>query len=175
MFFCAIIIIIVTTTRMGKSSAMRRVIKTSTTHIYIVYARARAIKRYFKKKWKRSCCCSAAHLHSLSLKSSKELFSRAFDISLCDDDDDDDDEMRDYVETFERIFFLGLASFLVGVFCRKFSKIILIFWVISPGAPPAPVRLSGQKIFEEKFSQNAQIIKPKHRCRVHHREAFRRP
>ena len=44
---------------------------------------------------------SGAPLHSLSLKSSKELFSRAFDISLCDDeDDDDDDEMRDYVETF---------------------------------------------------------------------------
>ena len=47
---------------------------------------------------------SGAPLNSLSLKSSKELFSRAFDISLCDDDDDDD-EMRDYVETFERIFF----------------------------------------------------------------------
>ena len=47
---------------------------------------------------------SGAPLNSLSLKSSKELFSRAFDISLCDDDDDDD-EKRDYVETFERIFF----------------------------------------------------------------------
>jgi hypothetical protein len=45
---------------------------------------------------------SGVPAHSLSLKSSKELFSRAFDISLCDDDDD---EMRDYVETFERIFF----------------------------------------------------------------------
>jgi hypothetical protein len=37
---------------MGKSSAMRRVIKTSTTHIYILYTRARAIKRYLKKNEK---------------------------------------------------------------------------------------------------------------------------
>ena len=54
---------------------------------------------------KESLLFSGAPTLSLSLKSSKELFSRAFDISLCDDDDDDDDEMRDYVETFERIFF----------------------------------------------------------------------
>ena len=31
-------------------------------------------------------------------------------------------------------------------------------FLLSPGAPPAPVRLSGQKIFEEKFSPFPQGI-----------------
>ena len=33
--------------------------------------------------------------------------------------------------------------------------------LISPGAPPAPVRLSGQKIFEEKFSPFQWTVKNK--------------
>ena len=79
---------------------MRRVIKTSTTHIYILYARARAIKRYLKKNEKGVVVVQRrTSTLSLSLKRSKELFSRAFDISLCDD------EMRGYVEMCERIFF----------------------------------------------------------------------
>ena len=32
------------------------------------------------------------------------------------------------------------------------QKIQKSIHILSPGAPPAPVRLSGQKIFEEKFS-----------------------
>ncbi len=39
------------------------------------------------------------------------------------------------------------------LWCTCFStKTEVLFFLISPGAPPAPVRLSGQKIFEEKFS-----------------------
>ena len=41
-----------------------------------------------------------------------------------------------------------------SAFCSNKSilKIDFLFLCLSPGAPPAPVRLSGQKIFEEKFS-----------------------
>ena len=88
---------------MGKSSAMRRVIKTSTTQLYIIHARARDKTILKKMKKELLLLFSGAPLNSLSLKSSKSS-SRVRLISLCDDDDDDD-EMRDYVETFERIFF----------------------------------------------------------------------
>ena len=41
-----------------------------------------------------------------------------------------------------------------GSFFLGAGKIFLsfVFYRVSPGAPPAPVRLPGQKIFEEKFS-----------------------
>lgn len=82
---------------------MRRVIKTSTTHIYIIHARARD-KTIFKKNEKGVVVVVQRRTSTLSLSEKLKSSSRVRLISLCDDDDDDD-EMRDYVETFERIFF----------------------------------------------------------------------
>ena len=99
---------------------------------------------------------SSAPLHSLSLKSSKELFSRAFDISLCDDDD----EMRDYVETFERIFFLGFGIFWSVFFVLKRWRLVVLNAFFSNIRRPLCKRANKEEhetsYLKKKFFRNAR-------------------